>query len=292
VTDLPIPEVVLEILAVILISVAVRVVVALAIRSITKATNKRTEQREGKRPGRAARLMRLASQASSERHRQRTQAMASLMRSITNVVVVAVALVTIIAILGIPVAPLIAATGVGGVALGFGAQSLVKDFLSGIAIIVEDQYGVGDYIDTGDVAGTVEEITLRTTRLRNAYGEIWYLRNGEILKVRNVSQGWSTARVNVPVSPTADVDKALEVLRQVAKSTDKNTPWKKLMLERPTVDGISGVTAEAVTILMTVKTLPAKNAEVERNLLTRALAALREAEIPGPTPIVLDIPPS
>ena len=143
-----------------------------------------------------------------ERHRQRTLTMGSLLRSIvTFVVVTLITVLTVMAIVGIPLGPLLASAGVGGVALGFGAQSLVKDFLSGIFMILEDQYGVGDVIDTGEAIGTVEEVTLRVTRLRDASGVIWYVRNGEIIRVGNKSQGWSTAIVDMPVSYAENVER-------------------------------------------------------------------------------------
>ena len=130
-----------------------------------------------------------------------------------TVVVASLAVLTIMATLGVPLAPLLASAGVGGVALGFGAQSLVRDFLSGIFMIVEDQYGVGDTIDTGEVIGQVEDVTLRVTRLRDRNGVTWYVRNGEIVRVGNQSQGWSNAAITVPFALDADGPAVTEVLR-------------------------------------------------------------------------------
>lgn len=116
--------------------------------------------------------------------------MGSLLRSVTNVTIAVLTVLTVMAILNIPLTPIPAASaGVGGVALGFGAQSLVKDYLSGIFMIVEDQYGVGDLVDLGEASGTIEDVGLRVTRLRDSSGQVWYIRNGEIVRVGNQSQG-------------------------------------------------------------------------------------------------------
>ena len=125
--------------------------------------------------------------------------MGAILKSTSTFVIFTLALLTVMATVGLPLGPLLASAGVGGVALGFGAQSLVKDFLSGIFMILEDQYGVGDVIDTGEAVGTVEDVTLRVTRLRDASGIVWYVRNGEIVRIGNRSQGWSTALVDIPV---------------------------------------------------------------------------------------------
>jgi small conductance mechanosensitive channel len=123
-----------------------------------------------------------------ERRRQRAETMGSLLKSIATAVIATVVIFMIVAQLGYDIAPLIASAGIVGIALAFGAQSLVKDFLSGIFLIVEDQYGVGDSVMVGTTTGTVEAVTLRVTRLRAADGTVWYVRNGEILSVGNLSR--------------------------------------------------------------------------------------------------------
>jgi small conductance mechanosensitive channel len=124
----------------------------------------------------------------SERRRQRADTMCSILRSITSFAIFSIALVMILGELGLELAPIIASAGIVGVALGFGAQNLVKDFLAGVFMILEDQYGVGDEIDTGVATGAVEAVGLRTTRLRDTEGVVWHVRNGEILRVGNRSQ--------------------------------------------------------------------------------------------------------
>ena len=147
-----------------------------------------------------------------ERQRQRVETLGSILRSLATVVIVIIAVLMIGEELGLNMAPVLASAGVGGVALGFGAQSLVKDFLSGMFMLAEDQYGVGDFIDTGEAVGTVEEVTLRVTRLRDAQGVIWYVRNGEIVRVANKSQGWSTAMVDIPVSALESPEHVIEAV--------------------------------------------------------------------------------
>ena len=141
---------------------------------------------------RATRVLASATGALHERRRQRTETLGTVLRSLVTATVFSVAFVMILDELAIPIAPLLASAGVAGVALGFGAQSLVKDFISGVFMLVEDQYGVGDVIDTGEAIGTVEDVTLRVTRLRDGNGVVWYVRNGEIVRVGNRSQGSSS----------------------------------------------------------------------------------------------------
>ncbi|MGL5828806.1 MAG: mechanosensitive ion channel family protein, partial [Angustibacter sp.] len=139
--------------------------------------------------------------AASDRLHQRAQTIGSVLRSLITVTVSLFALLLILAEFEINLGPLLASAGVAGVALGFGAQNLVRDFLSGLFIVFEDQYGVGDIVNLGEVSGTVEAISLRTTQLRDATGVTWYVRNGEILRVANLSQGWATAIVDLPMAP-------------------------------------------------------------------------------------------
>ena len=158
-----------------------------------------------------------AARANQERRAQRALTMGSLLRSIVTGVIAVIVLIMAIAQLGYNIAPLIASAGIIGLALGFGAQSLVKDFLSGIFMIFEDQYGVGDVIDLGEVSGTVEAVTLRVTRLRGIDGTVWYVRNGEILRVGNQSQNWARTVLDVSVGYGEDLARVRRVLKEVAQ---------------------------------------------------------------------------
>lgn len=277
------PETALDILLTLAIGLICYGLVNLAIRGITTVAERRAASHEEARPGRLGRLMSSAMGQDMSRTRQRTATMASILRSIAGFVIGTVVVLTILAQLGIPMGPLLASAGVGGVALGFGAQSLVKDFLAGISMIVEDQYGVGDFIDTGQVSGTVEEVGLRVTRLRDLSGMVWYVRNGEITRIGNHSQGWSTAMVDLPVSYDEDPTEAAHVLQQMVDAIDLNEDWAHPLLERPTVLGVDSVVGATMTMRIMIKTAPNQQWAVQRELRLRGKDALAVAGIKGPS---------
>jgi small-conductance mechanosensitive channel len=221
----------------------------------------------------------------SERRRQRAETVGSVLRSVASFVIFGMAFVTVLDKLGIPIGPLLASAGVAGVALGFGAQSLVRDFLSGIFMILEDQYGVGDLIDTGDAIGTVEEVSLRITRLRDGNGVVWYVRNGEILRVGNHSQGWSTAIVDVAVAYTEDIPHVQDVIRDVADAMADDEAWEEKIVDDPVVAGVESVTGNSVTIRVIVKTTPNDHMGVQRELRERIKEAFDRENIQVPVPV-------
>ncbi len=266
---------------VVLIAVILRWLVVRAIRLGTRRALERAKaHRASANP--AGRLLAAVTGASQARYEQRTATMGSLLRSISAVTIVTVAVLTILAIVDVPLAPLLATAGVGGVALGFGAQSVVKDFLSGIFMIMEDQYGVGDTVDTGEVTGTVEEVGLRVTRLRDAGGQVWYIRNGEIQRIGNLTQGWSTAIADVPIGNDEDAVRALEILRRVADSIDAEGEFADVLLDKPAVVGVDSVSATGTILRLVAKTAPNQHWAVKRVLLQRSLQALGEAGYRGP----------
>lgn len=226
--------------------------------------------------------LRAAAGLDDERRRQRAATMGSLLRSITTVAIVVVATLTIAAQCGIQLGPIMASAGVAGVALGFGAQSLVKDYLSGIFMIFEDQYGVGDVIDTGEAVGTVEEVTLRITRLRDANGVVWYVRNGEIVRVANRSQGWSTSLVDIPVAYDSDIHTVTRVLDGVVDALEADPEWSDKLIERPDVAGVESVAGGTMTFRIIAKTAPNENFGVSRELRRRSVIALEDAGVKGP----------
>ena len=155
-----------------------------------------------------------------ERRRQRAEALGSVLRSVASATIFSVAIMLVLGELGIDLAPLLASAGIAGIAIGFGAQNLVKDFLAGLFMLLEDQYGVGDVVDVGETSGTVEAVGLRITTIRDARGVVWYVRNGEIARVGNKSQGWALVIVDVPVG-FAGVEEAAEVLRTAARGSPR-----------------------------------------------------------------------
>lgn len=230
-----------------------------------------------RRRGKAAREESLAMM--SERRRQRAQTTGSVLRSIATVVVFGIAAMMVLENLGMDLAPLLASAGIAGVAIGFGAQSLVTDFMSGIFMLLEDQYGVGDTIDVGEAVGVVEVVTLRTTRIRDADGVVWYVRNGEVSRIGNKSQGWSRAVVDFPVVYESDVDKIITTLREVAAEFAADDDWKGKLTGEPDVWGVQGMSGSAVVIRTVVKTTAGDQGAVQRELRRRAKAALDAEQV-------------
>jgi small conductance mechanosensitive channel len=274
----------ITILIVIVAAVVARFLLVRLVRGVTKRALAKAKQRRAHPESRAERILATVTLANDERYEQRTATMGSVITSLISVVIWVVAILTILAVLGVPLTPLLTSAGVGGIALAFGAQSLVKDFLSGMFMIMEDQYGVGDLIDTGDVRGTVEDVGLRVTRLRDATGTVWYVRNGEILRIGNQSQGWSTAIVDVPVAYDEDPGRVIRILEGVAEEMDADPGYADVLLDKPSVAGVNAVTATAMTIRITAKTAPNQQWGVQRSLLERALQALGKAGVRSPAP--------
>jgi small conductance mechanosensitive channel len=200
---------------------------------------------------------------------QRAETMGSLLKSITSIVVFTITAITAIAELGYPIGPLVASAGIVGVALGFGAQSLVKDFLAGICMIFEDQYGVGDAVDLGEAGGTVEAVGLRVTRLRDVEGTVWYVRNGEIIRVGNQSQNWARTVLDIPVALDQDLHKVQQVLRDVAHDLWDDEDYKHQIIEEPEVWGIQDLTPNWITVRVVLKTAPLEQWAVAREMRQR-----------------------
>jgi len=215
----------------------------------------------------------------AERRQQRVRALGSVLRSAASVTIFSIAGVVILGDLGINLAPLLASAGVVGIAIGFGAQNLVRDYLAGVFMLVEDQYGVGDVITVGDATGTVETVTLRITRMRDVNGIVWHIRNGAIEKVGNESQGWARAVIDFPVPYAADLGTIRTILANAAESMWNEPVWRAVMLEKPEVWGAQEVTPAKVTMRIVVKTAPLRQWEVERETRARVKAALDAAGI-------------
>ncbi len=278
------PDTPIAIAIIIVVALTARWLIVRAIKYGTKAAIHRASMQRTHPESRAARILAMATGADNERYEQRISTVSSLLRNLTSIILGAIVVLTIMAVFDIPLAPLLASAGVGGIALAFGAQSLVKDFLSGIFMIMEDQYGVGDLIDTGEVRGTVEDVGLRVTRVRDATGTVWYVRNGEILKLGNQSQGWSTAIIDVPVAYDEDAGKVMGILEQVASEIDADPAFEDILLEKPTVAGVNAVTATTMSIRMMAKTAPNQHWGLQRTLLERSLRALGKAGVRSPSP--------
>lgn len=223
-----------------------------------------------------------AAEDAGRRAEQRIEALSSLLRSIATATVWLIAALMILGQLGIDLAPLIAGAGVLGVALGFGAQSLVRDFIAGIFILVEDQYGVGDIIELdSETEGVVEGVSLRTTRLRSVDGTVWHVPNGEIKRVGNMSQQWSRSLLDLEVAYDTDLELAKGVVKGVADGL-----WEEdaAILAEPEMWGVEELGASGITLRLVVKTTPSEQWRVSRELRQRIKLAFDEEGIEIPFP--------
>ena len=169
-----------------------------------------------------------------------------------------------------------------GVALGFGAQTMVKDFLSGVFLVLEDQFGVGDVVDLGPATGTVEEVTLRVTRLRDLSGVVWYVRNGEILRVGNRSQGWTMAVVDLPIAYDEDLDNVRRIIEQIGVSMDADPAYDGILFGTPVYAGVESVSGDAVFVRVTAKAAPDQQMTATRALREQIKIAFDAAGVRVP----------
>ncbi len=270
----PLRVVLIIVAAVVLRWLLHRSIAGLELAATARADAKQTtKDGQGVDPGTAADI---------ERRRLRALTLGSLLRSVATFVVTTVAILTVMAEIGLPLGPVLASAGVGGVALGFGAQSLVKDFLAGIFMIIEDQYGVGDLVDTGEAVGTVEEVTLRITRLRDASGVVWFVRNGEIIRIGNKSEGWAVATIDIPVAYDEDPARVLPILHRVVEEVWADPEQHDKLIEEPTVAGIESVSGGVMTLRLFAKCRPGEQWAMPRVIRQRIKLLLDEAGIRGP----------
>jgi small conductance mechanosensitive channel len=240
--------------------------------------------------GRIAALLSLAqrraeqSAIQAERGRQRAETLGAVLRSGASLVIFTVAVFMALGEFDINLGPLIASAGIVGIALGFGAQSLVRDFLSGIFMLVEDQFGVGDIIDVGEAAGVVEEVKLRTTKIRDVNGTLWHVPNGEIHRVANKSQEWARTVLDIEVAYDTDITHATTVIKQVADSVWQDALEKATVLEEPVVAGVENFGPDAIAIRLMLKVEPAEQFAVAREVRRRLKVAFDDAGIEIPFP--------
>jgi small-conductance mechanosensitive channel len=259
----------LTILLIVLLAYIANLIVRRAIRRLTdKITDPGAQERVRKLRKRAPTAI-IDTGTVSLRSAARAQTLALVLRSTASVLIWTIAITMILGELGVSLGPLIAGAGIAGVAIGFGAQSLVKDFLTGIFMLVEDQYGVGDIIDVGEASGTVEAVSLRTTRIRSVDGTVWHVPNGTIDRVGNMSQQWARALLDVEVAYGTDVDEAQAVIKRVADGVFEDPDWRSRILEAPEVWGIESLGPDAISIRLVVKTRPGDQFPVMRELRRR-----------------------
>jgi small-conductance mechanosensitive channel len=266
---------------IILLSVVARYLIHRAINRIVEgATNSRITRLVGRGPGR--RGAETGNGPATPRRAQRARTIGSVLRSISSAVILAVGAIMVLAEFGVALAPILASAGIVGVAVGFGAQNLVRDFLSGVFMLLEDQYGVGDIIDAGEASGVVEAVGLRITTLRDLSGTVWYVRNGEILRVGNKSQGYAVAVVDLPVAHAADFAQATALAERVAVERVAEKDVADSVLEPPQMLGVDRLAPEGATLRLTVKVKPGEQWIVQRALNATIADAFDDAGVPRP----------
>lgn len=277
------------------VRIAVYIVVALIARfilhrMIDRATGRRrtTDGQRTEKPSLLrhvrARIPAGGDQKTAERRLQRAQTIGSVLKSTVSIILLIWISLSILSVLGVNIAPFIASAGVIGLAIGFGAQNLVRDFVTGVFMLLEDQYGVGDTIDLGEAVGEVQSVGLRITTLRDIDGTLWYVRNGEIARVGNMSQGYAVARIEVPVAPTADVDRAERVAVDAAEVALADPSLAEKALGQPKMLGVQEWSPDMLKLRMTVKTTPNAQWAVARRLRREILRAYDEHGIELPYP--------
>ncbi|WP_423462018.1 mechanosensitive ion channel family protein [Promicromonospora sp. MS192] len=231
-----------------------------------------------------------ANPRAAERRAQRARTVGSVLNSSVNIVIGTIMVLTVLQVLEFNIAPLLASAGVAGVAIGFGAQSLVKDFISGVFLLIEDQFGVGDNVDLGaGVIGTVEAMGLRLTQVRAFDGTLWYVRNGEILRAGNRTQEWSRAVAEVQVPLGTDVDAVRAALGRAADRVKEDPELADSLLETPSVRGVDAVDGAGLTFTLHAQVRPAQQWAVARSLRVAAHAELLNAGIVARSaPVSLD----
>ena len=213
-----------------------------------------------------------------DRRTQRAATVSHLLRNICATAIWVTTSLIVLDMIGVAIGPLLASAGIAGVALGFGAQTLVKDYLAGIFIVIENQFGVGDVVDIDGVIGTITDVGLRVTRMRGLDGATVWLRNGEILRVRNRSQGYSVAIVDIPVAYDTDMNHA----QQVVESALRGFTFDSGLIEEPTFAGIESVSGEAIFLRVIARTTPQALMPVQRELRLALKHAFDAASIVVP----------
>ena len=270
------------VLVVLLAWVASRLVSRAIDRFTLRVTNPSAASEAIGRIRRRAPAMVVDATSLSTRAAARAKTLAQVLRSVTTGLIWSIAAITILGELGINLGPLIASAGIAGIALGFGAQNLVKDFLSGFFMLVEDQYGVGDIVDLGEASGTIEEVSLRVTRLRDVNGTVWHVPNGAITRVGNKSQQWARALLDVHVAYGTNVEKAERLIKETADELWHDPQWSDMILEEPEVWGVEQLALDAIHIRLVVKTKPSQQFAVTRELRRRILRVFEENDIEVP----------
>jgi small conductance mechanosensitive channel len=256
------------------------------IRRLVRIQKKVVDHRLNEFDSLAARSLAAHGALHEERQAQRARTVGQGLSLLIDWALVIIGVLTIMSELGMNLAPLLTTAGIGGIALSFGAQSLVKDLLSGIFMLVEDQFAVGDFINVGDLSGTVQSIGSRVTKIQDPTGEIWYVRNGEVSTLGNQSQGYATSYVTIPVSITEDPFLVMNIFQKIATDMDKDPKWHDQMLEPPQVLGLSEFDSTQMVFTIMTKCPATQQFAVEREVRARAVIAMQENQVKSPTQLI------
>ncbi len=262
--------------------ILVVVVLAMVLKRLVHRAIRRFTARLVVSAGSTGRLKSMIEGQPDPRAAGRAATLGDVLRSLATASIYGIALLTILGEVGINLGPLVASAGIVGVALGFGAQSLVKDFLSGVFMLVEDQYGVGDVVDLGPASGTVEAVGLRTTRIRDVQGVVWHVPNGQVDRVGNKSQEWSRAVLDIEVGYGTDLRLAREAIEHAASEVCGQETWAPAVLAPPEVWGVEALGREAVALRLVVKTRPAAKFALLRELRLKTYEALDREGVKAP----------
>lgn len=270
----------IRVVAIIVIAVLIRLALQVIIRRVVNRVVNGVKKRQNTDDTREL----MAAPLAAVRIVQRTRALGGVLSSVVTTIVVVVSVILIISVAA-PGATgafslITAALGAG---LGFGAQNLVKDVLNGLFLVAEDQLGVGDVIDTGFGTGVVEAVGIRITRVRDVNGTVWFVRNGEMLRIGNMSQGWSRVIIDLAVPYDADVEAVQERMLGTANAMVNDPKWRPLIMEKPQIWGIESISAEAIVIRLVVKTRAGSKDDVARRLRAQLKTALDEMDVRLPS---------
>lgn len=216
---------------------------------------------------------------------QRAETIGSALRGIATFTITTIAILAILQTYHIALGPLFAGAGLIGVVVGFGAQSMIRDFLAGFFLIVEDWYGVGDVVDAGEARGTVEQVTLRATRLRDEYGVVWHIPNGVIQRAGNKSQQWGRALLDIGVALDTDLDFAQQVIKDAADELASDPNYVTEVMDEPEVLGVEEIGTDRIIIRVIVKTTPSSQWKIARELRAKIKIAFDANGIDLPPPV-------
>jgi small-conductance mechanosensitive channel len=269
-----------QVLVIIVVAVAARIAARFVIAKVVNRVVSGVKKKQGAADTQAM----LASPLAAVRVVQRTRTLGSVLNNVVTAALVIIATLAVVTTINPDITGAFSLiTAALGAGLGFGAQNIVKDVLSGLFMVAEDQIGVGDVVDLGPATGVVEDVGIRITKVRDVNGTLWFVRNGEILRVGNLSQGWARVIIDLAVPYDADIEAVQAKMLETATTLTNEAKWRTRMLDKPEIWGIESITAEAVVIRIVVKTRDAAKDDVARELRSRLKRALDDMDVRMPS---------